>query len=76
MSATSELQLVRVFLGPYSIADYHADKDLADRYTAAMGLQFGGLRITIESAPEGEAKPLLPNDERQWPLTAFGGGGR
>ena len=76
MSATSELQLVRVWLGPHSIADYHADKDLADRYTAAMGLQFAGLRITIETAAIGEAKQLLPRDERQWPLTAFGGGGR
>jgi hypothetical protein len=76
MSATTELQLVRLWLGPHSIADYHADKDLAARYTAAMGVQFGGLRITIENAPAGDAKQLLPSDERQWPLTAFGGGGR
>jgi hypothetical protein len=76
MSTATELRLVRVWLGPYSIADYHADKDLAARYTAAMGEQFGGLRITIDTALAGDAKQLLPSDERQWPLTAFGGGGR
>jgi hypothetical protein len=75
-TVTPELQLVRVWLGEHSIGGYLADKDLAGRYTQAMGAQFGGLRITTETAPTGESKPLLPDDERQWPLTAFGGGGR
>lgn len=76
MSMTADTQLVRVWLGPHAIAAYRADKDLADRYTAAMGAQFGGLHVTTESAADSDTRQLLPSDERQWPLTAFGGGGR
>jgi hypothetical protein len=75
VNATTELQLVRVWFGRHPIAAYHADKELADRYTAAMGPNFAGLHVTTERAAAGDAKQLLPNDERQWALTAFGGGG-
>lgn len=70
-----ELQVVRVWFGRHPIATYHASKELADRYAAAMGATFAGLRITTERPAADEAKQLLPDDERQWALTAFGGGG-
>jgi hypothetical protein len=76
MNTAAGTQLVRVWLGPHAIAAYRADKDLADRYATAMGTQFGGLHITTENAADSDTKQQLPSDERQWPLTAFGGGGR
>jgi hypothetical protein len=69
-------QLIRVWFGRYSIAAYQADKLLADRYAAVMSTSFAGLRITTEPVTGEISKPWLPDDERQWALTAFGGAGR
>lgn len=71
---------VRVWFGKHPIADYCADEELALRYEAAMNRRFAGLRVTNDPVPgepsDTAAHPVapLPDDERQWPLTTFGGG--
>lgn len=48
---TSERCRVRVWFGKYPIADYTATPDLADRYAAAMGRRFAGLKVTKDPVP-------------------------
>lgn len=73
--------LVQVWFGEHEIASYRADEDLAARYAAAMRRRFAGLRVTTIQVPPSAgaavvvpAGPRLPDDDRQWELTAFGGG--
>lgn len=76
---TTERRQVRVWFGSHVIADYTAERDLADRYAAAMARRFAGLRVTSEavsatSTPPaaGEPFPLpLPENEHQWDLTVI-----
>ncbi|MFD7161617.1 hypothetical protein ACFV9C_44030 [Kribbella sp. NPDC059898] len=69
-------QVIHVWFGQYRIATYRADKQLADRYAAAMAAGFAGLHITTAPAADETSPPWLPDDERQWALTGFGGAGR
>ena len=70
---------VRVWFGSHVIADYRADAGLADRYAAAMGRRFAGLRITYEPiepdawqpAVPGAPLPDLPSNQLLWSLTAL-----
>lgn len=60
---------VRVWFGSHVIVDYRAEGALAERYAAAMGRRFSGLRITNDPVPVPDpGAPPLPA-ERLWELT-------
>jgi hypothetical protein len=74
-----ERRRVQVWFGSHVIATYVAERLLADRYAAAMGRRFAGLRITNEPLPPtGPTEPdhvpdypPIPSEQRLWPLTVF-----
>ncbi|HEY3559702.1 MAG TPA: hypothetical protein VGL05_19670 [Kribbella sp.] len=63
---TSQRRHVQVWFGSHVIADYTAEPELADRYAAAMGRRFAGLKVTNDPVPLPTSQPL-PN-ERLWGL--------
>lgn len=76
---TDDRRRVQVWFGHHVIAGYVAETLLADRYAAAMGRRFAGLRITNEPlSPKRLADPdILPDhppiqtEQRLWPLTVL-----
>jgi hypothetical protein len=74
-----ESHRVQVWFGHHVIATYVADRPLADRYAAAMGRRFAGLRITNEPLPPTAFAglkrlpdhPPIPSEPRLWPLTVL-----
>lgn len=69
--STAERRHVRVWFGQHVIADYTAEPELADRYAAAMGRRFAGLKITNDLVPPGAVpERALPLPSRQlWGTT-------
>jgi hypothetical protein len=64
----SEDVWVRAWFGPTVIADYRADRELAERYVDDVGGHFHGLRLTIDPLPE-YAPPTRPLPAEQlWTL--------
>ncbi|WP_433014697.1 hypothetical protein [Kribbella sp. CA-294648] len=74
-----ERRRVQVWFGSHVIATYVAERLLADRYAAAMGRRFAGLRITNEPLPPTVLvdpdcvpdHPPIPSEQRLWPLTVL-----
>lgn len=74
-----ECHRVQVWFGSHVIATYVAERLLADRYAAAMGRRFAGLRITNEPLPPTGITdpdrvpdhPPIPPEQRLWPLTVL-----
>jgi hypothetical protein len=68
-----------VWFGSHVIATYVGERPLADRYAAAMGRRFAGLRISNEPLPQTVATdsahlpdhPPIPSEQRLWPLTVL-----
>lgn len=52
----TERRRVRVWFGEHIVADYSADRALAERYEQAMKRRFAGLRVTNDPI-----NPPLPN---------------
>ncbi|MEV8376736.1 hypothetical protein AB0P21_28595 [Kribbella sp. NPDC056861] len=74
-----ERRRVQVWFGSHVIATYVAERTLADRYAAAMGRRFAGLRVTNEPLPpialaepdQLPDHPPIPSEARLWPLTVL-----
>lgn len=66
----TERRRVRVWFGEHVVADYRADRALAERYEQAMKRRFAGLRVTNDLIPPTLPKlPPLP-PERLWDSVA------
>jgi hypothetical protein len=55
---------VRVWFGDYPIADYSADRSVAEHYAEAMRRRFYGLRVTVDDELCGSERPVPA--ERLW----------
>jgi hypothetical protein len=60
---------VRVWFGPIAVADYRADRGLAERYVADVGSSFHGLQLTIDPLPN-HAPPTRPLPAEQLGMLA------
>jgi hypothetical protein len=59
---------VRVWFGPTAVAHYRADRELAERYVAAVGGHFHGLRFSIDPLPDYAPPTRSLPAERLWML--------
>jgi hypothetical protein len=69
-TAGVEQQLVQVWFGEHVVCAYRGEVDAAQRYAAAIGRRFAGLRVTVDpppAAPTARTAPPLPS-ERMWEL--------
>ncbi|WP_109505544.1 hypothetical protein [Nocardioides speluncae] len=64
----AELVMVRVWFGRHIVCEYSAVPSLAERYAAAMGRRFLGVRVSTEPDRSGSRQPPPLPAERMWEL--------